>query len=293
MASRESPDNESEDESRPRCILDGNRKFTILNTAHGLKNGGIISINSLFRLVPNEEDVARAKTAMGDGKDGVWTGTIFQASGSPTSIFDSRNINTMDENKVLRRFMIRRRHVPHVSTLKTTLLYTDGACRPHSPTDSTLRGGCSFVFNTFAEVPFFAMETKGYDGQPHPHTNDRAKLRAVVAALEYQAWWSEGWERIVIATDSEYVSKGATQELRTWAVRKWRTAKGREVANQDLWKLLSFTMKTYAEKGCELSFWKIPKEMNTVAAAAATLAATKGGGSDEYEEYTLDIDYLR
>ncbi|KAI6083430.1 ribonuclease H-like protein [Hypoxylon rubiginosum] len=308
MASEERPGNESEDdESQPRYVLDPNQAFTLLKVvdyrkiksklkfdkktmkARAWTNGGLTCIHATMRPIPNQADVTRAKAAMGNGKNDVWMGTEFRAPDSPASIFDFRTINTINENVVSRRFMIRRRHVPHVSRLKTMLLYTDGACRPHSPTDSTLRGGCSFVFDASVGAVYFAMETKGYDGQLHPHTCERAKLRAVIAALRFRHWSFEGWERVVVATDTDYVTKTATEQLCAWAARDWRRSKTKEkeVANQDLWKLLSNTLKSYAEDGCEISFWKIPKGTNTVAAAAAKLAAKEGGGSDEYEEYEM------
>ncbi|KAK0730255.1 hypothetical protein B0H67DRAFT_452205, partial [Lasiosphaeris hirsuta] len=50
-------------------------------------------------------------------------------------------------------------------------------------------------------------------------TNNHAELRAAIAALEFRCWWGEGWERIVIATDSKYVADGATAWLLSWAAR--------------------------------------------------------------------------
>lgn len=51
-------------------------------------------------------------------------------------------------------------------------------------------------------------------------TNNRAKMRAVIAALEFRAWADEGWRSIVIATDLEYVVRGATEWLPRWVQRR-------------------------------------------------------------------------
>lgn len=76
----------------------------------------------------------------------------------------------------------------------------------------------------------------------YTHPNNRAELRAVLAALTFSIWWGEGWQRVVLVTDSEYVANHATGWLRNWATRGCRTASGRPVANRDLWDELSRIM---------------------------------------------------
>lgn len=68
------------------------------------------------------------------------------------------------------------------------------------------------------------------------------------------------------------MSKGATTRLRNWAGNNWRTAAGKPTANRDLWKVLSELLGTYAEGGCEISFWAVPRSCNTRADAAAKAA---------------------
>jgi ribonuclease HI len=57
----------------------------------------------------------------------------------------------------------------------------------------------------------FRLENHGPSGIPTEPTSNRAKLRAVIAALQFRAWGSEGWRRVVVLTDLEYIIWGATQ----------------------------------------------------------------------------------
>lgn len=45
------------------------------------------------------------------------------------------------------------------------------------------------------------LENQGPRGDIQRHTSNRAKLRAVIAALDFRPWSGEGWERIVVVTD--------------------------------------------------------------------------------------------
>ncbi|KAJ6551157.1 ribonuclease H-like domain-containing protein [Mycena capillaripes] len=201
-------------------------------------------------------------------------------------MFPVRLANTINSRQ-LERFSIRRRFVPAFSDLKTMMIYTDGACASNG--QATPRGGYAFVFNHTAEGKASgALERKGPDGQVYTHTNNRAELRAVIAALKFRTWWGEGWKRVVIVTDSEYVGKGATTWVRNWARNGWRTAAGKLAANRDLWEALSELIGAYAEGGCEISFWMVPREWNTLADAAAKAASRLDGGA----EYNNTLGFL-
>jgi hypothetical protein len=69
-------------------------------------------------------------------------------------------------------------------------------------------------------------------------TSNRAELRAVIGALTMRIWPGEGFFKLVIGTDSEYVVKGVTEWCQKWKANGWKTASGTSVKNQDLWKLL-------------------------------------------------------
>ncbi|KAI1085321.1 ribonuclease H-like protein [Whalleya microplaca] len=289
---------ESEDEDQPRDVLDIDGDFTFKDAGPNIRfklrgfnpqvedsEGRMVPFPGVLaiRLVPKPADVAHAKAAMGQGHLGVWTGTRFEAPDSPAFVFAVRPVNCANPGFALERFCIRRRFVPWLSMLKTMMIYTDGACSHNGSTALAPRGGSAFVFNNSKSgTEAFALEKKGPDGQTYAHTSNRAELRAVIAALQFRVWWGEGWQRIVMVTDSEYVGKGATEWLRNWAGKNWRTAGSKPVANQDLWKALSDSLGTYAEAGCEISFWIVPRDLNGLADAAAKGAAEKGQSKEKY-----------
>ncbi|KAJ7155804.1 ribonuclease H-like domain-containing protein [Mycena filopes] len=277
-------DNESENEDHPRLVADPLAEYTMkddpsapfklqnFNPMVETLDGEMIPFPGVLavRPIPAAEAVAHAKSSMGDGHNGVWTATPFvpSADTAPDFLFPNRFINT-NSSYTRQRFCIRRRFVPAISHLKTMMIYTDGAC-PNNGSPSA-RGTYGFVFNsTPGGKSAGVLERQGPDGQVYPPTNNRAELRAVLAALGFRGWWGEGWRRIVIVTDSEYVGLGATTWMRKWAGNDWRTAGGKKAANRDLWEALSAAMGEYAAGGCEISFWIVPRAQNTLADAAAT-----------------------
>jgi ribonuclease HI len=159
------------------------------------------------------------------------------------------------------------------------LIYTDGACLGNGQANP--RAGCGVVFRE--ERPgrmghfAFPLELQGPTGHPRPQTSNRAELRAVIAALQFRFWAGEGWTKVVIATDSEYVVEGATSWIKGWIRNGWRTSTGRPVKNEDLWKCLLGWCEDAATTRAKtkLEFWRIPREWNTEADGWAKLAADK------------------
>ncbi len=101
-------------------------------------------------------------------------------------------------------------------------IFSDGACRGnpgpggwgallrHGDTEKTLWGG--------------EAET----------TNNRMELLAVIEALRALKRPSS----VRITTDSKYVMQGITSWMTNWKKRGWKTAAGKPVKNQDLWRQL-------------------------------------------------------
>ncbi|KAI0966230.1 hypothetical protein F4678DRAFT_304427 [Xylaria arbuscula] len=153
------------------------------------------------------------------------------------------------------------------------LLVIDGSCLNNGGISQPPAGGCSFAYkgagrSGLATFPFsagqgeggtvgFPLEQSGPGGEHHVASSNRAKLRAVIAGLEFREWQQEGWKRIVIATDLEYVVFGATRWLASWVRRRWKTRKARQVANRDLWEELHGIIDKLARLGTEVSFWLI------------------------------------
>jgi ribonuclease HI len=171
------------------------------------------------------------------------------------------------------------------------LIYTDGACLDNGQQNP--RAGCGFVFRpstpaspdgepAFDGTVSFRLESKCPRGTTQPQTSNRAELRAVIGALQFRAWYGEGWKRLVIATDSEYVVSGATKWVPGWERNGWLTAKKAPVKNRDSWELLLEEVRKLAEQGVDMLFWRIPRELNKV----ADEAAKKGASLNEQTKFT-------
>ncbi|KAI0869594.1 hypothetical protein GGS24DRAFT_147870 [Hypoxylon argillaceum] len=172
------------------------------------------------------------------------------------------------------------------------LLVVDGSCINNGSITQPSTGGCSFAYKGAGRTglttsfPFaaeghaeggtvgFPLEQTGPGGEYHIASSNRAKLRAVIAGLEFREWQEEGWKRIVVATDLEYVVFGATRWLATWVKRRWRTRKAQQVANRDLWEELHGIISRFAGLGTEVSFWLIPSR-DFIKHASALVQDTK------------------
>jgi ribonuclease HI len=71
-------------------------------------------------------------------------------------------------------------------------------------------------------------------GREPQTTNNRMELMAAIQGLASLEESSE----IEIVTDSEYLLRGAMERLARWKSNGWKTAAGKPVQNQDLWRQL-------------------------------------------------------
>jgi ribonuclease HI len=106
--------------------------------------------------------------------------------------------------------------------MKAVSIHTDGACLGNPGP-----GGWA------ALLRYGARERELVGGEALT-TNNRMELMAAIVALETL---TEGCE-VVLHTDSQYVRKGITEWMPNWLRRRWRTAAGDPVKNQDLWERL-------------------------------------------------------
>jgi ribonuclease HI len=105
------------------------------------------------------------------------------------------------------------------------------------------------------------------------HTNNRAEVQAAIVALECRDWPQEGFRKTVIATDSDYLVKGATEYYKKWRRNGWINAKGRRVKNQDLWEALLEKLEDLEDQGHRVFFYHIDREFNQDADELAKSAA--------------------
>ncbi|CCT72690.1 uncharacterized protein FFUJ_12581 [Fusarium fujikuroi IMI 58289] len=166
---------------------------------------------------------------------------------------------------------------------ESLLIYTDGACLGNGQVEP--KGGRAFVFgpqepNTTTSVNE-RLENQGPLGDYANPTSNRAELRAIIGALRYRNWASEGFTTLVPATDSEYVVKGATEWIRAWLRRGWRKSDGAVVSNVDMWQVFLGEVERWHEYAVKIQLWKIPREWNT----EADLLAKEGAQLDEELTY--------
>lgn len=67
-------------------------------------------------------------------------------------------------------------------------------------------------------------------------TNNRSELKAAVEALKVAKALS--YPAMTIVSDSQYVTKGASEYLPGWKAKGWRKSDRKPVLNQDLWEAL-------------------------------------------------------
>lgn len=166
------------------------------------------------------------------------------------------------------------------------LMYTDGACLNNGQANPKAGWACVFrpASTTPAGIMSGRLENKGPFGDEHGQTSNRAELRAVLAALRFRHWVGEGFTTLVLATDSEYVAKGATEWARGWVRNGWTTRTGAQVKNKDLWEMLLGEAERWHDLGLKIHFWRIPRESNVEADRAAKEAAEVNEDVGKYRE---------
>ncbi|KAF4626702.1 hypothetical protein G7Y89_g11452 [Cudoniella acicularis] len=156
------------------------------------------------------------------------------------------------------------------------LIFTDGTCSGNGQKHP--QAGCAIVHRpsiysqtgqlTHGGTVRFRLETEGPTGIRYQQTSNRAKLRAVIAALHFRDWsmdCNRSWRSLVIATDSEYAAINVTERVQNWETNGWKLSGGGDVKNQDLWKLLPKLIRKLLQGGVKVSFWRIPREWNSSA----------------------------
>jgi len=170
--------------------------------------------------------------------------------------------------------------------IQEMLVFTDGSCLNNGRDNA--KGGWAFSLHPAYDMcrrdgsmervkPLVfsgTLEDVGPTGIAYRHTSNRAELRAVISALSFRAWFGEGFQRLVIATDSEYVVRGVLEWSPVWKRRNWCTAKGTPVENRDLWEHLLQKLDSRGKQGLDVLFWRIPRALNYEADEAAKDGAT-------------------
>ena len=102
------------------------------------------------------------------------------------------------------------------------IIYSDGGSDPNPGI-----GGWAAILRS-------GRHEKVLSGNDPRATNNRMELMAAISALEALKRPSS----IDFHTDSEYLRKGITQWIDSWAAREWKTKGGKPISNVDLWQRL-------------------------------------------------------
>ncbi|MBB5222637.1 ribonuclease HI [Amaricoccus macauensis] len=105
--------------------------------------------------------------------------------------------------------------------------FTDGACSGNPGP-----GGWGVVLQ--AREGDEVVRVRELSGGEPQTTNNRMELMAAISALETLTRPT----RLSVVTDSVYVRDGVTKWIHGWRRNGWKTAAGKPVKNEDLWKRL-------------------------------------------------------
>jgi ribonuclease HI len=181
-----------------------------------------------------------------------------------------------------------RTRITHCNDPRKGLIFTDGACLNNGQANPKAGWAFHHGFLSSGQPALAAgrLEKKGPfdsdESEDRAQTSNRAELRAVIAVLGFRHWPGEGFESLVIATDSSYVVEGATKWAKGWVKHGWKTRNGENVKNKDLWEALLGAVEDAKAKGFAVHLWQIPRELNTVADAAAKEAAETQEAPNEW-----------
>lgn len=180
---------------------------------------------------------------------------------------------------------IRERFIGY-SDRRAALMFTDGACLNNGQPNA--RAGWAVWFGPEPEARTVSgrLEHKGPFGDTAEQTSNRAELRAAIAGLRGCPWIQDGYNRVVIASDSEYLVEGATAWVEEWVKNGWKTSGGSAVKNQDLWEMLLGEVDRYHDAGVNVDLWRIPREYNEIADRGAREGAEK---ADEQEFFDIMV----
>jgi ribonuclease HI len=102
------------------------------------------------------------------------------------------------------------------------VIHTDGACSGNPGP-----GGWGAI------LEWSGQEKELCGGEPET-TNNRMELMAAIQALEALKKPC----KVELHTDSQYVMKGISEWIHGWKRKGWKTADGKPVKNDDLWRRL-------------------------------------------------------
>jgi len=170
---------------------------------------------------------------------------------------------------------------------RNRVVYTDGACSNNGRFGALAGIGVAFGEDEgYDETHQFSFPVDDILDPDEPRTSQRAELLAALVGLQkicditdmeeddeygcprqnhaHRNAPSRDW--IIIATDSKYVVSGMTEWLPRWRENGFLNSRGRPPVNLDLFLRLEDEIEE--REGildCEVKFWHIDREYNTIA----------------------------
>jgi ribonuclease HI len=113
-------------------------------------------------------------------------------------------------------------------------IFTDGSSYSHPRT-----GGVGILYVTIGSDGNEII-TEGHSFGYKSATNNQMELQACVAALDDASHYFDlsAFQKIIIFTDSQYVTENYFNALAFWSRNKWKNRDGKAVANPKIWKAL-------------------------------------------------------
>lgn len=125
-------------------------------------------------------------------------------------------------------------------------IFTDGAC-----SENPGPGGWAVVFNT-------ASKCMTISGNEKLTTNNRMELKAVIEAFKRALSKNQNDTEYELYSDSAYVVNSINNGwIGKWQQNNWKTTKGDDVKNKDLWEELAALMSKTLSLGIYIKIIKI------------------------------------
>ncbi|UZJ52474.1 hypothetical protein CBS101457_001794 [Exobasidium rhododendri] len=113
-------------------------------------------------------------------------------------------------------------------------------------------------------------------------TERRAQLRAVLTGLELANWEEEGFDKIVIGVEQNWIVRGISNDIWKWKHTGWKLtdqsslgSPGESVPDRDLWELLDEAVSSYEKIDCNVRFWQVSPKDARLARNLAEVGALK------------------
>ncbi|KAL8939377.1 MAG: hypothetical protein Q9216_003390 [Gyalolechia sp. 2 TL-2023] len=151
--------------------------------------------------------------------------------------------------------------VPHLRYIRLdnpreALVFIAGVCHAHG----TPKAQAGYGIDWGPEDQEFAR-LLGL-GPPNAH---RAELMAAIVALSVFDWLAEGFNTLVIASDSGFVAQGICKGVCLWLLNDFKNLNGLPVAFREYWETLVAKLGHWNRRGLLVRFWEMPMLWNGTA----------------------------